>query len=82
MAGCAAVGQTAAPTVAECQGLIDRQRLYALSGRSRQGMIELAGQFDSHDSRRVVGLRCLTDPPRARDLLEWRRRLRGGTSNC
>ncbi|MBI3465551.1 MAG: hypothetical protein HY000_21235 [Planctomycetes bacterium] len=33
------------PTAAEVRGLIDRDRLYSFSGRSRKGLIELARQF-------------------------------------
>ena len=66
-----------APTVPECQGLVDRQRLYAFSGRSRKGLIELAGHFGVRTIPSASSGCALTSAsfaPRAGDLLRFQPR--------
>ncbi len=63
-----------APTSPECQGLVDRQRLYSFSGRSRKGLIELAGQLGVYMIPAASAGCALTSPsfsPRAADLLRF-----------
>ena len=63
-----------APTIPECQGLVDRQRLYAFSGRSRKGLIQLAGQLGiSAISGTSTGcaLTVASFAPRVGDLLRF-----------
>lgn len=62
-----------APTIPECQGLIERQRLYAFSGRSRKGLVELAGQFGIRAipaASSGCALASTSFAVRARDLLQ------------
>ncbi len=50
------------PTLPERKGLVDRQRLYAFSGRSRKQQIRLAREFDISDYPAPAGGCVLTDP--------------------
>jgi hypothetical protein len=50
------------PTLAERSGLIDRGRLYAFSGRSRKGLIELARRFGFSRIPQPSSGCALTDP--------------------
>lgn len=59
------------PTVAEQEGIVDRQRLLAISGRSRKAQIGLAEQFGIRDYPCPAGGCLLTDKEiaaRLRDL--------------
>ncbi|MEN6464298.1 MAG: hypothetical protein ABFD62_03865 [Syntrophaceae bacterium] len=60
-----------APTIPEQEGVIDRERLLSLSGRSRKPQIELAEKFGFTDYPCPAGGCLLTDPviaERLRDL--------------
>jgi tRNA-specific 2-thiouridylase len=62
-----------APTLAETRGWVDRERLYAISGRSRKPQLELAERFGITDYPQAAGGCLLTDEAfanRARELLE------------
>lgn len=50
------------PTLAEEQGIIDREQLLAVSGRGRKEQIALAGQFGIQDYPNPAGGCLLTDP--------------------
>ena len=50
------------PTVAELEGLVDRQRLYDFSGRTRKPQIALAKHFGLTDYPSPAGGCLLTDP--------------------
>jgi tRNA-specific 2-thiouridylase len=50
------------PTLAEQQGLIDREKLLALNGRSRKPQIELANQYEIKDFPQPAGGCLLTSP--------------------
>ncbi len=50
------------PTIYELEGLIDRQRLYGLSGRSRTPQMELARDFGLTEYPAPAGGCLLTDP--------------------
>ena len=59
-------------TIAEQKGIIDREMLYALSGRSRKPQIALAGEFGMKDYPSPGGGCLLTEPNyafRLKDLL-------------
>jgi len=59
------------PTLAEQEGIVDRQRLLAISGRSRKAQIDLAKQFGIGDYPCPAGGCLLTDKgiaARLRDL--------------
>jgi hypothetical protein len=61
------------PTLPERLGLVDRERLYAIEGRSRKGLIELAHQFGFHDIPQPSTGCALTEPLSAnkvRDLID------------
>lgn len=61
------------PTVPEEMGIVDREKLLAISGRSRKPQIELARELGINDYPCPAGGCLLTDPEfskRARDLLE------------
>ena len=51
-----------APTHAENTGLIRRENLYGISGRSRKIQIELAKKFDINEPSNAAGGCLLTDP--------------------
>ncbi len=50
------------PTIPEEKGLIDREKLYAFSGRSRKGQMALAERFGIKDYATPAGGCMLTDP--------------------
>ncbi len=59
------------PTIPEAEGIVDRERLMAVSGRSRKVQIELAEQLGVRDYPCPAGGCLLTDPviaERLRDL--------------
>lgn len=61
------------PSVPEKEGLIDREKLLAIQGRSRKPQIQLAGEFGIHEYPTPAGGCLLTDPGfagRVRDLLK------------
>ena len=49
------------PTIAEQEGLVDRQKLEGIMGRSRQRQMELAKEMDLHDYESPGGGCLLTD---------------------
>jgi tRNA-uridine 2-sulfurtransferase len=60
------------PTIAEEKGLINRDDLYAISGRSRKQQMELAAEFGLTEYAQPAGGCVLTDPTfssRLRELL-------------
>lgn len=62
------------PTEVEKKGLIDRQRLYGISGRSRKAQIALAEEFGLDDYPAPAGGCLLTEPNyayRLRELLTY-----------
>ncbi|MGZ3597832.1 MAG: hypothetical protein ACXWMS_09540, partial [Syntrophales bacterium] len=62
------------PTIAEEKGIVDRQRLLDISGRSRKVQIDLARQFDIRDYPCPAGGCLLTDKEiaaRLRDLFAY-----------
>jgi tRNA U34 2-thiouridine synthase MnmA/TrmU len=62
------------PTIAEKEGIVDRQRLLDISGRSRKVQIHLAKQFDIRDYPCPAGGCLLTDKEiaaRLRDLFAY-----------
>lgn len=63
------------PTIAEKEGLVNREKLLAMKGRSRRPQIELAEQLDINDYPCPAGGCLLTDPGfagRIRDLKDRR----------
>ncbi|MDI6845503.1 MAG: hypothetical protein QME28_05125 [Candidatus Saccharicenans sp.] len=65
-------------TEPEKQGLIDREKLLDISGRSRKRQMELAEKYGLREYPTPAGGCLLTDPgfsARARQLREWRGRL-------
>ncbi|MBN1483179.1 MAG: tRNA 4-thiouridine(8) synthase ThiI [Chloroflexia bacterium] len=61
------------PTIPEQEGLVDRERLYGISGRSRKEQLALAETYGLRDFPTPAGGCRLTDPNfarRARDLLQ------------
>ncbi|MCX5716452.1 MAG: tRNA 4-thiouridine(8) synthase ThiI [Candidatus Omnitrophica bacterium] len=61
------------PTIPEQDGTVDREKLYAISGRSRKPQMELAAKFGIKKYPNPAGGCLLTDPAfskRADDLLE------------
>jgi tRNA U34 2-thiouridine synthase MnmA/TrmU len=50
------------PTIPEMKGLVDRESLYALSGRSRKPQISMAQEFGLTDYPQPAGGCLLTDP--------------------
>ena len=63
------------PTIPEKEGLINREKLLAIKGRSRRPQIELAEQLDINDYPCPAGGCLLTDPGfagRIRDLKDHR----------
>lgn len=66
------------PTVVEEQGLVDRERLLSISGRSRKPQMALAREYGIHDYPCAAGGCLLTSEGsanRIRDLLEGEGRL-------
>jgi hypothetical protein len=62
-----------APTTPEQEGLIDRERLYAFSGRSRSQLINLARRYGLREIPQPstgCALTQVTFAPRVRDLME------------
>ena len=62
------------PTIPEKEGLVDREQLLAIKGRSRKEQIQLADIFEIKDYRCPAGGCSLTDPEfafRMKDLLEY-----------
>ncbi|MDO4569314.1 MAG: hypothetical protein Q4D38_02900 [Planctomycetia bacterium] len=60
------------PTVAELEGVVDRERLYGLSGRGRAPLHQLGRDLGIRTERRAMAGCCLTEKtfaPRVRDLL-------------
>lgn len=63
------------PTIPEKEGLVNREKLLAIKGRSRRPQIELAAQLDINDYPCPAGGCLLTDPSfagRIRDLKSHR----------
>jgi tRNA-uridine 2-sulfurtransferase len=61
------------PTVPEEEGLVERERLYNISGRSRKPQLELAGKFGLDEFSWPAGGCLFTDPSisrRVKDLLD------------
>ncbi len=61
------------PTKAETDGIVDREALFAINGRSRNAQMELANKFNIEDYSSPAGGCLLTDKNiagRVRDLLE------------
>lgn len=61
------------PTIPELEGLVDREQLEDISGRSRQRQMELAQQYGLEDYPSPAGGCLLTDPEysrKLRDLLD------------
>ena len=61
------------PTLPEREGIVDREKLLNISGRSRKPQIELAATFDMKDYPCPAGECLLTDPEfakRMKDLLD------------
>ncbi|MDP8219497.1 MAG: hypothetical protein P9M03_12320 [Candidatus Theseobacter exili] len=61
------------PTVAECEGLIDRNKLFDIQGRSRKRQIEMAKELDIYKHLQPAGGCFLTDKNygrKFRDFLE------------
>jgi len=61
------------PTLPERLGLVDRERLFGIEGRSRKGLIELARQFGFDDIPQPSTGCALTEPlfaNKVRDLIE------------
>ncbi len=50
------------PTIPECKGWIDRDKLLDIQGRGRKSQIELAREFGIKDYPSPAGGCCLTDP--------------------
>jgi hypothetical protein len=63
------------PTAVELAGLVDRNRLYAMHGRSRKPLLDLAGQLGivakSFGSSAGCALAQRSFAPRVRDLMEF-----------
>ncbi len=59
------------PTKPELEGLVDRDRLYNLSGRSRTGQIELAKEFGIGDYPAPAGGCILTDPIKSKRIKKF-----------
>lgn len=65
-------------TIPEERGLVDRNRLLDISGRSRKKQLELAERYGLKEYPTPAGGCLLTDPgfaARARQLMKWRGRL-------
>ncbi|MCX8160741.1 MAG: tRNA 4-thiouridine(8) synthase ThiI [Candidatus Saccharicenans sp.] len=65
-------------TIPEEKGLVDRERLLDISGRSRKRQLELAEKYGLKDYPTPAGGCLLTDPgfaARAKQLIKWRGRL-------
>ena len=60
--------KTQEPTLAEREGLVDRELLLDFSGRGRQPQIQLAEQFGIHDYPRPAGGCVLTEQDQARRI--------------
>ena len=59
------------PTIPEEKGIIDREKLYGLSGRSRRGQMELAERFGIKDYATPAGGCMLTDPILSKRIKEF-----------
>jgi tRNA U34 2-thiouridine synthase MnmA/TrmU len=62
------------PTIAEINGMVDREKLYDISGRGRSRQIELAVKFGIKDYSSPAGGCLFTDKfmaQRVRDLIEY-----------
>ena len=69
------------PTIPEEKGLVDREKLLDLYGRSRKRQLELAEKYGLREFPTPAGGCLLTDPvfsARLRRLREWRGKLRAG----
>ncbi|MGB9907695.1 MAG: tRNA 4-thiouridine(8) synthase ThiI [Candidatus Saccharicenans sp.] len=67
------------PTIPEEKGLVDRERLLDICGRSRKRQLELAEKYGLKEYPTPAGGCLLTDPvfsARLRRLMEWRGKLR------
>ncbi|MFA6284676.1 MAG: thiamine biosynthesis protein [Desulfurivibrionaceae bacterium] len=60
--------KTQEPTLAEREGLVDRELLLDFNGRGRQPQIQLAEEFGIHDYPRPAGGCVLTEPDQARRI--------------
>jgi len=56
------------PTIPEAEGLVDRERLEGISGRSRSRQLALAKEYDLEDYPSPAGGCLLTDPEYSRKL--------------
>jgi len=65
------------PTIAEQEGLIDRNKLLGISGRGRKEQIELARQFDITQYQSPAGGCYLTDETYARRMKDLLAHLQG-----
>ncbi|MGB9835600.1 MAG: tRNA 4-thiouridine(8) synthase ThiI [Candidatus Saccharicenans sp.] len=66
------------PTRVEQEGLVDREKLLDISGRSRKRQLELAAKYGLKEYPTPAGGCLLTDPgfsQRLKNLLNWRGRL-------
>lgn len=62
------------PTIPEIEGIVDREKLLAFSGRSRKPQIAMADNYDVKDYPCPAGGCLLTDPKfakRIKDLIEY-----------
>ncbi|MDH3392712.1 MAG: thiamine biosynthesis protein, partial [Desulfobulbaceae bacterium] len=59
------------PTRAEEEGLVDRDKLYDLYGRGRQGQIKLAAEFGITDYPAPAGGCVLTDPIKSKQIAHY-----------
>lgn len=68
------------PTLAEEEGLVDRERLYAIHGRSRKVQMQLAAELGIKEYPTPAGGCLLTDPrfsEKLRDLFKYARDVKG-----
>ncbi|MDH4322124.1 MAG: thiamine biosynthesis protein [Desulfobulbaceae bacterium] len=59
------------PTIAEKQGLVDRDKLHDLYGRGRHGQIALAAHFGISDYPAPAGGCVLTDPIKSKQIARY-----------
>lgn len=72
------------PTIPEEKGLVEREKLLDIYGRSRKRQLELAEKYGLREFPTPAGGCLLTDPifsTRLRRLMEWRGELREGDIN-
>ncbi|MGQ9800536.1 MAG: tRNA 4-thiouridine(8) synthase ThiI [Candidatus Saccharicenans sp.] len=72
------------PTIPEEKGLVDREKLLDIYGRSRKRQLELANKYGLMEFPTPAGGCLLTDPifsARLRRLMEWRGELRADDIN-